>query len=432
MRLFCRQPLAKLRAMKLAPLLPRLLAATALLALPGCRAREDAVPGPAPEAVAQTFAAPKSATLAAPASTSRPAQRAGASVVDSRALSRFPYLQLTTPTSAVLVWNTRQPVPSALQIRRADRTVLDWERMRFQSEPVQQHVMRLTGLLPSTKYLYRVGHGGRVMAQGAFETARAPGEKFRIVAWGDSGVASSGQKKLARQIEKSVPDLLLHTGDLIYPRGEAELFDPNFFSIYRPTLARVPFYGALGNHDTGTRNGAPFLSNFVFPINGPREITPERCFSFSYADAHIAILDSNLSAQVLAGPVSRWLEADIKRSKLTWKLVAFHHPPLSSGLHGDEARTHALMPLFSRLKIDIVLNGHDHTYERSRPVGGVIYLVTGAGGAPRYPRRSSAPTSRAFANSAFSFTLLDFAQRNLFARQVDDRGRTIDKWSLSK
>ncbi len=342
---------------------------------------------------------------------------------------------MTTPISAVLVWNTRLPSPTRIQIRRADEPESKGNSWRnLQADPLAklQHIVFLKDLIPAYKYLYRVGDDQKILAQGVFETAKPAGQPFRVAVWGDSGVDSRGQKKLAAQIDKVNPNLLLHTGDLIYPAGETKLFDPNFFSIYRPTLARVPFYGALGNHDIDTHNGAPFLQNFVFPRNGPSQVQPERCFSFDYSDAHIAILDSNLEAQALVGPVARWLQADMSASKRIWKLVVFHHPPFSDGLHGDEPRTQALMPLFSRLKIDLVLNGHDHMYERSKPINGVIYLVTGAGGAPRYPRRRNRGGLESFENRVFSFTQLDFGGRKLQARQIDENGRVLDTWILSK
>ena len=302
-------------------------------------------------------------------------------------ITRAPYLQNTSTTSAHLIWNTSPPLSTVLEFRRADEK--SWHARR-DSNTTTRHIVKLTGLRPDTNYLYRVGSNGVWLKQATFQTDKSAGQRFRVAIWGDSGEASSGQKRLAPRIEAARPDLLLHTGDLIYPRGAARDFDPKFFSIYAPTLARVPFYGSLGNHDNLTQNGRPWLDAFVLPRNGPPEIAPERNYSFDYADAHIAILDSNASAQVLAGPIARWLTRDMNQSRKMWKFVVFHHPPISAGLHGNEARTHALMPLFSRLKIDIVFNGHDHVYSRSKVQNGVIYVVTGAGGAGLYARQKSA------------------------------------------
>ena len=347
----------------------------------------------------------------------------------TKTLTRAPYLQNTTTTSAYLIWNTAPPLSTVLEFRRTDEK--SWHARR-DSKTSTRHIVKLTGLRPNTTYVYRVGSNGKWLAQNQFQTDKSAGQRFRVAIWGDSGEASSGQKRLAQRIEAAQPDLLLHTGDLIYPRGAARDFNPKFFSIYAPTLARVPFYGSLGNHDNITQNGRPWLDAFVLPRNGPPEIAPERNYCFDYADAHIAVLDSNASAQVLAGPIARWLERDMGGSRKMWKFVVFHHPPLSEGLHGNEARTRALMPLFSRLKIDVVFNGHDHVYSRSKVQNGVIYVVTGAGGAGLYARKNPQNSINTFDNDRYSFTQMDIEGRFLRVRQIDDKNQIIDDWRLSK
>ncbi len=353
----------------------------------------------------------------------------GCQAQSTQTLTRAPYLQNTTTNSAYLIWNTARPLSTVLEFRRTDEK--SWHSRR-DSKTANRHNVQLNGLRADTNYLYRVGSNGNWFSQGTFQTDKSAGQRFRVAIWGDSGEASSGQKRLAKSIEAAKPDLLLHTGDLIYPRGAAGDYDPKFFSIYAPTLARVPFYGSMGNHDVITQNGRPWLDAFVLPRNGPPEIAPERNYSFDYADAHIAILDSNARAQVLAGPISRWLTRDMNASDKMWKFVVFHHPPISEGLHGNEARTRALMPLFSRLKIDIVFNGHDHVYSRSKVQNGVIYVVTGAGGAGLYARKNPNDQTNTFANARYSFTQMDIEGRFLRVRQIADNGQIIDDWRLSK
>ncbi|HEX8833591.1 MAG TPA: metallophosphoesterase, partial [Abditibacteriaceae bacterium] len=256
---------------------------------------------------------------------------------------------------------------------------------------------------------------------------------FSFVVWGDSGTGSRGQKTLASRIQAQRPDFLLHSGDLVYPRGSVADFDPKFFSLYKPTVARVPFYGALGNHDIGTRNGQPFLDNFVFPRNGPRGVQPERHFSFDYGNAHIVVIDSNASERQLREVVAPWIRADAAKTKALWKFAVFHHPPFSSGLHGDEPRTlRALVPTFARLKFDIVFNGHDHHFERFAPKSGVRYVVTGAGGAPLYPRRDQNPKTHAFRNDVYSLTRIDISGRTLRGRQISSDGAILDDWKITK
>jgi 3',5'-cyclic AMP phosphodiesterase CpdA len=244
---------------------------------------------------------------------------------------------------------------------------------------------------------------------------------------------SRAQFALARQIEAARPDFLLHTGDLIYPAGAAADFNPKFFDIYKNMLARVPFYGSLGNHDAISRKGQPFLVNFVFPANGPAGVAPRRNYSFDYADAHIAVLDSNAPTAQLQRLIVPWLRRDMARSRARWKFVVFHHPPFSSGLHGDDARMQrVLVPVLRELKIDIVFNGHDHAYERWMPRDGVTYIVTGAGGAGLYRRRRVDPLTVRFRNDIHSFTRIDISGGTLRLRQIGRDGSILDDWRLNK
>jgi 3',5'-cyclic AMP phosphodiesterase CpdA len=298
---------------------------------------------------------------------------------------------------------------------------------------VTRHIVKLTGLQPGATYRYRVGSNGRTLRAGKFQTAKAAGQPFRFAVWGDSGIGGKAQQILAAQIEKQRPDFLLHTGDLIYQRGRSRDYDPYFFRVYAPTLARVPFYGSLGNHDVLTNRGQPFLDNFVLPRNGPPGIVPERNYSFDYGNAHIVVLDSNLSERQLRREIAPWLERDLRASRARWKFVVFHHPPYSSGLHGDEPRTQrALVPALARARVDIVFNGHDHHYERFRPRNGVTYIVTGAGGAGLYRRQKNDPATARYRNDVHSFTQIDINGGVLQGRQIAANGTIIDQWRLIK
>lgn len=346
-------------------------------------------------------------------------------------LSRAPYMQWTTATSAHIVWDTDKPATSQVEYGAATPNKKPLHISK--SDNVTRHIVKVSGLQPGTLYRYRVGSNRRVLASGQFRTAKAAGQPFSFVVWGDSGMATRGQIALARQIERAQPDFLLHTGDLIYPSGAARDFNPKFFDIYRTTLARVPFYGSLGNHDIRSRNGSPYLQNFVLPTNGPPGLAPERNYSFDYADAHIAVLDTNASTTQMRNIIVPWLRQDMERSRARWKFVVFHHPPYSSGLHGDDARTQRVLdPVLQQLKVDLVFNGHDHHYERWKPRGGVVYIVTGAGGAVLYPRKRTDPGTAVFRGRTFSFTRIDITKNTLRGRQIGIDGSVIDEWRMIK
>lgn len=349
-------------------------------------------------------------------------------------LIRGPYLQMATSHSMTIVWNTSAPSSSIIEWAPLGTTNY---KAKLYAMKLSRHVVTVKGLKPGATYRYRIGSNGRLLAESTLMATPPATQGFRFALWGDSGEGTSWQKRVATQIEKSKPDLLLHAGDLVYERGEQSLFNQRFFNIYKTTLAHAPFYGALGNHDIVTRNGAPFLENFIFPRNAPKGLQSERNYSFNYGAAHFVVLDTNLNEAKLKKYVAPWLDADLKASHATWKFVVFHHPAYSSGVHGDTSRVRrALVPVFTRNHVDVVWSGHDHDYERFKPINGVRFIVSGEGGAGLYKRRTYRAITQVFSNSKHSFSQVTVevakGRSTLRVRQIDDRGELVDSWQVQK
>ena len=91
-----------------------------------------------------------------------------------------------------------------------------------------------------------------------------------------------------------------------------------------------------------------------------------------------------------------------------------------------------LAPVYTSSGIDVVFNGHDHFYERTRPIGGVVYVTTGAGGAPLYERAATNAFTLAFANDRHGYTYVEVSGRTLLLRQMDTAGRGYDALALTK
>ncbi|PTL80103.1 metallophosphoesterase [Vitiosangium sp. GDMCC 1.1324] len=132
------------------------------------------------------------------------------------------------------------------------------------------------------------------------------------------------------------------------------------------------------------------------------------------------------------------------RSTAPWKVAFFHHPPWSSGEHGSQlAVRREFGPLFERYGVDLVLTGHDHNYERSKPMRGsevasaptqgVSYLVVGSGGAALRAFPESQPTWAAYRNNT-AYGYLDVVVENgaLRARFLNPGGVVLDSLTLSK
>ncbi|MDP2345939.1 MAG: metallophosphoesterase [Deltaproteobacteria bacterium] len=203
-----------------------------------------------------------------------------------------------------------------------------------------------------------------------------------------------------RVLAKSEKAWAFTLGDNVYPNGTQE----EFFRCYEPTWGR--FKGrtlpVVGNHDWRTANAAGFRGTFArrFTGDGPLwySVDVEGVGSDGQpARWHVVVLDSNCDKVGCApgSPQYKWLLADLKKNAATKCTVAmFHHPRFSSGPHGD---AEAMVPLWAALDgggVDLVLAGHDHTYERFAALNsagvvvagaGIPSLVIGTGGKSHYP-----------------------------------------------
>jgi 3',5'-cyclic AMP phosphodiesterase CpdA len=262
----------------------------------------------------------------------------------------------------------------------------------------KRHAVTLSGLRPGSRYYYRVAGAQKTSS---FRTApEEPDSGFSFAVVGDSGTGSKAQRAVASLLERMQPDLILHTGDVVYPKGDDADYDPKFFAPYRRIIDSVPVFPCLGNHDVETENGAPYLENFHLPRNDLE--SAGRYYSFDWGNAHFVALDSELYYDDEGGDPERqkaWLERDLGETRQPWKFVFFHRPPYSSSEHGSDLLVREdLEPVLARHGVDLVFSGHDHDYERTVQIKGVTYVVTGGGGKDLYEAGESEWT--AFSASA--------------------------------
>ncbi len=351
-------------------------------------------------------------------------------------LSRYPYIQSPTTSSVVIAWDTNRAATSRVDYGLTP----DFGLWVASDVPATRHALTLTGLSAGTRYWYRVeGDGATLMGGESFRSAKGPdAANVSFAVLGDSGSGSPDQVAVAQQMLKHAPDFVLHTGDVVYDRGEAENYGPRFFDIYRDILKSTAFFPSLGNHDYGTDNGQPYLDAFYLPANNPDGT--ERYYSFDYGDARFIALDVETD-YAPGSPQYTWLEQQLRDRQALWTFVFFHKPPYTSSSHKNDAdlppiRQH-LSPLFERYGVDVVFNGHDHDYERTVPIRdfypdgkGVAYVVSGGGGARLYEAGQSSFT--AYSESAFHavFVAIDGPVLSLQAIRAD--GTLMDSYVLDR
>ena len=364
-----------------------------------------------------------------------------AATVGAQELTRGPFLQLGATDSMTIVWRTAAPSTGAVEYGPDAGLGLIVESAGRASE----HVVALTGLSPGTEYHYRVLSDGAAATVGLrFRTFPEPSSAggFRVVLVGDTGTGNQAQLDVAAGIRLSAPDVGIHTGDFIYPRGGSDLeMDRKYFNIYAETLARSVIYPTVGNHDLDD-GGTVYFRSFHLPEDSPGG---ERYYSFEYGDALFLILDSNQGMGVETAQYT-WIEEQLAGSERLWKIVSLHHPLYAAWL-AVEANRRALDPLFARYGVDLVFQAHAHFYERFYPMrngeavataedpdyqdpGAPIYVVTGGGGGSLAQRNPGANT--AYYASVYHHVRMDIDGGRLLLSAVGRDNRVFDSMSISK
>jgi len=378
----------------------------------------------------------------------------------------------------------------------------------------------LANLDPGARVDYRVKRNGVAQFEATAQARKSKGQPHRFVAFGDGGADSWEQMAIAYRIALARPDYVMVAGDIVYYKGRLSEYLDKFFPIYNsdrlgstsgaPLLRSIPMMVAPGNHDLIERNLERYpdaLAYFLvwsLPLNGPlrtpgqrnspvlsgspanreaflelaRDTYPRMAnYSFDYGDVHWTVLDTNIYADWNDPVLSAWLEADLTSARdARWRILVCHQPPFhSSGSHAGEQQTRILAERLQKHGVDLVISGHIHNYQRTRPLrftpeiahdtrpllergivkgqftldktydgitqtrpDGIIYLVTGAGGARLYDTDQHGDTSTLedftvrFVSNVHSMTVVDVEPDRLSARQIDMKGNEVDRFILTK
>jgi 3',5'-cyclic AMP phosphodiesterase CpdA len=303
------------------------------------------------------------------------------------------------------------------------------DRTAFTADGSRQWQVQLTGLEPSSIYCYEVRQGDEVLVGSTgFRTAPDPDEDAtaRFLVFGDSGEAGNDQIAVLEQMRTVPYELMIHTGDIAYNSGSMQELEETFFAPYLGLLKNFPIFPASGNHDYGTDDAAPFRSAFCLPENGGRS-GRERWYSFDWGPVHFSVVDT----EKMSDEQAAWLDRDLGATDRPWRVVVGHKPPFSSGFHGnDQGFQSYFVPVIERHKVPLVLNGHDHDYERTHPINGVTYVVTGGGG--RGVKGVGVSDFTAFSESVLHFVYATADRATLRLHAIDATGKEFDSLTLTR
>jgi 3',5'-cyclic AMP phosphodiesterase CpdA len=317
----------------------------------------------------------------------------------------------------------------------------------------------IEGLMPHTRYRYEIED-----LDTAARTVRVDGGEFRtapldqdaavrIVAVGDTGrlpwwtrhfsgfgvtrlrpllepLGGLGpQWDIARGIERLRPDFFLHLGDVVYPRGRMDGYEDGLFRPFDRVLRSTPVFAVIGNHDVLTEDGAAF--DQVFASAGSEEAGRTRYFTFAWGGVRIVVLDVVTAATDCQSPQARFLECTLANAPERWKLVAMHYPLLCSSTYSDnDGLIRDFWGQFTRHRVDLVLSGHSHDYQRFAPQDGVVQIIAGAGGHSIYPVHPDPRLVRS--SEEYGFLVLKIQGRTLTGEAWTREGAQVDAFTLEK
>lgn len=329
----------------------------------------------------------------------------------SGTVARGPYLNMPNQNSIVVRWRSSQSVVGRV---RYGLTPENLDQFTDESSPQTDHVVRLTGLTPYTRYYYSVGSPADTLTPQAaettsylpgapaplatdytFRTSPLPGTAVDTRVWiiGDCGRGSQTQADARNAYStftgSRIPDLNLQMGDNAYESGTDAEYQTGYFNIYQNSFRKMPQWSTLGNHDasdddTNPNSNHPYFDMFTFPAAGECggvASGTEHYYSFDYGNIHFICLDSQASVKTVDnpatpntnedGPMATWLRQDLASTTATWIIAFWHHAPYSKGSADSDNASEAIEmrsdfnPILENGGVDLVFCGHSHNYERS-------------------------------------------------------------------
>ncbi|MBL8148100.1 MAG: metallophosphoesterase [Anaerolineae bacterium] len=256
--------------------------------------------------------------------------------------------------------------------------------------------------------------------------------RFAVI--GDYGDASQPEADVAALVASWSPDFVVTAGDNNYPLGEARTIDANIGQFYHAFIAPYGgayglgssenrFFPALGNHDWYSNAAAAYFDYFTLPGN-------ERYYDLVRGPVHLFVLDSDSNEPDgidVDSVQAAWLRDRLAASQTPWQIVLLHHPPYTSSERGPAG---ALRWPFAAWGADVVMAGHDHTYERLE-VEGIPYLVNGLGGRSIYEFSTPVAESRLRFNGDYGALLAEAGADCLSLRFYTRTGAPVDELVLT-
>lgn len=297
----------------------------------------------------------------------------------------------------------------------------------------------IQGLKPNTVYNYYIDNATDSILTGemSFKTAPEASAPFRFIYLGDTH-NSENIRTVGEMAMNEAPDAAFITvaGDNVGMGQFRNLWDA-YFDYGKNIFSRIPLMPVLGNHDS--QDGvfpSLYLNLFALPNDSCCGLTPERNYTFAYANARFFMLDATGDNEAIA----HWLDNRLAQTTEAWKIVVVHFPPYCEEDSYEEVRQ-SLCKVYDQYHVDLVLTGHVHQYMRSYPIKksnpvkqpaeGTIYITSVTVDAKdREPAAERYNPVTFFEGGLYQIISIDNNRLDYIARHRS--GKEVDKFSITK
>ncbi|MGB2866938.1 MAG: metallophosphoesterase [Bacteroidota bacterium] len=293
-------------------------------------------------------------------------------------VTRQPYLQIVTPVSIVVRWDTSTPEAGTVSYGLSLTALTE---NLSEAAATIKHQVSVSGLSPNTKYYYSIGGPSAGDSGHYFITAPESGSEANtriwvISDWGQTDDGDNARRTQSVNVWKTFNNndyhasFIISCGDQTESDTEPEL-SSTFFGGLVDVLKNTPLYTISGNHDDHDGR-VVYKSVFSIPDQAEAGGYPSGSkdyYSFNFGNIHVVAL--SCEGVAIDGAQKAWLQNDLANNHSDW-LIAFHHRPMhSAGYHPSDGSSTSLsekvnwLTLLEDAGVDLVLSGHNHVYERS-------------------------------------------------------------------
>lgn len=253
-----------------------------------------------------------------------------------------------------------------------------------------------------------------------------------LVGAGDIAGCSYEADEATASLLDDIGGTVMTLGDNAYHNGTAA----EFRECYEPTWGRHKdrTRPAPGNHEYYTSNASAYFDYFGEAAGDP----DKGYYSYDLGEWHVIVLNSDCNDDMGGcdgdSPMVRWLREDLDKNPAPCTLAYWHNPLFSSGEHGNQDRTKPFWRALHEANADVVVNGHDHSYERfapqdpdgvADPEQGIRQFVVGTGGVALRPFGEAKPNSEVRNNGTHGVLKLDLKETGYDWEFVPVEGETF-------